>query len=174
MSKKQYIKQFEDFLTRQEFENNESLAIDDEKDKQKWVAEIDDFYEIIQGFIHEYLKQGKIRQEWQKIQLQEDFFGEYEVKQLMLKIGKKRLIFKPIGRFVVGCRGRIDLFSDLGSIRFLLVPQHFDKPQDYFLGELLNPNIKWTWKIATPPPSTQYLEITGENFFNALMEIVDG
>ena len=174
MSKKQYLKQFEDFLTQQESENNESPAIDYEKDKRKWLAKIDEFYELIQEFIRDYLKQGKINEEWKTIQLQEDYFGEYEAKQLILKIGKKRLICKPIGRFVVGCHGRIDLSSDSGNLRFLLVPQHFDKPQYYFFGELFNPNTQWIWKIATSPPNTQYLELTEENFFNALMEIING
>lgn len=172
MPKKQYLKQFEDFLSQQESEDHESPAIDYEKDKQKWLAEIDKFYELIQGFIHDYLKQGKISEEWKTIQLQEDHFGEYNVKQLILKIGKKRLIFKPIGRFFIGCQGRIDLISDLGSVRFLLVPKDFDKPGLFFMGHFSS-NTQWLWKIASRPPKVSYLEITEETFFEALMEVAN-
>lgn len=172
MSKKQYLKQFEDFIAQQESENNESSAIDYEQNKQNWLAKIDEFYELIQGFIRDYIKQGKISEEWKTIQLQEDHFGEYEVKQLMLKIGKKRLIFKPVGRFIIGCKGRIDLISDLGSVRFLLVPKDFDKPGIFFLDDF-TPQTQWQWKIASRPPKVNYLEITEETFFEALMEVAN-
>ena len=172
MATKQYLKQFEDFLTQQESENNESLAIDYKKDKREWLAKIDKFYELIQGFIRDYLQQGKISEEWKTIQLQEDHFGEYEVQQLILKIGKKRLIFKPIGRFIIGCQGRIDLISDLGSVRFLLVPKDFDKPGSFFMGHF-GPQTQWLWKIASRPPKVSYLEITEETFFEAVMEVVN-
>lgn len=172
MSKKQYLKRFEDFLSEQESENNEFLAIDYEEDKQKWLAKIDEFYELVQEYIHGYLEQGKIGEEWKTLQLQEDHFGEYEVKQLILKIGKKRLIFKPVGRFIVGCQGRIDLISDLGSVRFLLVPKDFDEPSTFFLGHF-TPQTQWLWKIASRPPKVSYLEITEETFFQALMEVVN-
>lgn len=172
MSKKQHLKQFEDFLSQQESENNDSLVIDYEKDKQKWLAKIDEFYKLVQEYIRDYIKQGKISEEWRIVQLQEDHFGEYEVKQLTLKIGKKRLIFKPVGRFVIGCQGRIDLISDLGTVRFLLVPKNFDKPSTFFMRDF-TPQTEWLWKIASRPPKVNYLEITEETFFEALMEVVN-
>ena len=34
--------------------------------------------------------------------------------------------------------------------------------------------MELTWKIITPPPHIDYLEITEESFFEALMEIING
>lgn len=172
MATKQYLKEFEDFL-EQEAEKDDSLVIDYEQEKKEWLAKIDEFYGLIQEFIGNYLKQGKITQEWKIIQLQEDYFGEYDVKQLILKIGKKRLIFKPVGRFLIGFnRGRIDLSSDIGTLRFVLLPQELGSPQINNFNDF-NYNAKWCWKIATPPPKVIYLELTEQNFFEALMEVAN-
>jgi hypothetical protein len=170
MATKQYLKQFEKFL-EQEAEEEESSVIDYEQEKKEWLTKIDEFYALIQEFIGAYLKQGKITQEWKIIQLQEDYFGEYDVKQLMLKIGKKRLIFKPIGRFLIGFnRGRIDLLSDIGTVRFVLLPKDLESPQ---VTDFNNSNAKWCWKIATSPPKVSYLELTEQSFFESLIEVVN-
>ena len=170
MATKQYLKKFEEFL-EQETEQDDSSVIDYEQEQKEWLARIDEFYELIQGFIGDYLKQGKITQEWKNIQLQEDHFGEYEVQQLILKIGKKRLIFKPIGRFLIGFnRGRIDLSSDIGTVRFVLLPEELESPQ---ITDFNHSNAKWCWKIATSPPKVSYLELTEQSFFEALMEVVN-
>jgi len=170
MAIKQYLKQFEEFL-EQEVKQDDSSVIDYEQEKKEWLARIDEFYALIQKFIGDYLKQGKIIQEWKIIQLQEDYFGEYEVQQLMLKIGKKRLIFKPIGRFLIGFnRGRIDLSSDIGTVRFVLLPEELESPQ---VIDFNNSNAKWCWKIATSPPKVSYLELTEQSFFEALIEVVN-
>jgi hypothetical protein len=170
MATKQYLKQFEKFL-EQEAEEEESSVIDYEQEKKEWLTKIDEFYALIQEFIGAYLKQGKITQEWKIIQLQEDYFGEYDVKQLMLKIGKKRLIFKPIGRFLIGFnRGRIDLLSDIGTVRFVLLPKDLESPQ---VTDFNHSNAKWCWKIATSPPKVSYLELTEQSFFESLIEVVN-
>ncbi len=171
MKTQPYLKAFEDFL-EQEIKQEDSFVIDYEQEKKEWLNNIDEFYNLIQAFIGDYLKQGKIIEERKIIKLQEDNFGEYEVEQLTLKIGKKRLIFTPVGRFVVGCNGRIDLDSSLGSVRFLLVPKDFDKPSTFFMGHF-SPQTKWCWKIATPPPQVSYLELTQQSFFEALMEVAN-
>ena len=167
----QYRTDFENFL-EQEAKQDDSLVINYEQEKQKWLVNIDEFYNLIRGFVGNYLKQGKIIEEWKTIKLLEDNFGEYQVQQLILKIGKKRLILKPIGRFVVGCNGRIDLDSSLESVRFLLVPKDFDKPSIFFMGDC-TPQTKWCWKIATPPPKGSYLELTVQSFFEALMDVAN-
>ena len=170
MATKQYLKKFEEFL-EQEAEQDDSSVIDYEQEKKEWLTKIDEFYALIQEFIGDYLKQGKIIQEWKIIQLQEDYFGEYDVKQLMLKIGKKRLIFKPIGLFLIGFnRVRIDLLSDIGTVRFVLLPKDLESPQ---FTDFNNSNAKWCWKIATSPPKVSYLELTEQSFFEALMEVVN-
>ena len=171
MDTKQYLKEFENFL-EQEAEQDDSLVIDYEQEKKEWLTRIDEFYTKIQEFVGDYLKQGKITQEWKTIQLQEDYFGEYDVKQLMLKVGKKRLIFKPVGRFIIGCNGRIDLNSELGTLRFVLVPQNLDEHETFFLSNI-DSKTEWCWKIVTAPPRVNYLELTEQSFFEALMEIAN-
>ena len=160
MDTTQYIKQFEEFLSQKEAEGRDQPVIDDEKIKEDWLAKIDEFYSLIQKFLHDYLQEGKIVKEWKTIQLSEETLGEYEVKQLILKIGNTRIVFTPIGRIILGALGRIDMSSDFGSVRFVIVSNEF--------------NAELIWKIITPPPEVLYLDVTEESFFEALMEIING
>ena len=123
MATKQYLKQFEDFLSQKEVEGRDQPVIDDEKIKEDWLAQIDKFYSLIQNFLDNYLQEGKILKEWKTIQLNEEILGEYEVQQLILKIGNTRVLFTPIGRIILGALGRIDMSSDFGSVRFIVLPK---------------------------------------------------
>ena len=71
MAIKQYLKQFEDFLSQKEVEGRDQPVIDDEKIKEDWLAQIDKFYSLIQNFLDNYLQEGKILKEWKTIQLNE-------------------------------------------------------------------------------------------------------
>ncbi|MEB3193406.1 MAG: hypothetical protein VKL42_23945 [Snowella sp.] len=64
----QYLTDFENFL-EQEAKQDASLVIDYEQEKQKWLVNIDEFYDLIRGFIGNYLKQGKIIEERKTIKL---------------------------------------------------------------------------------------------------------
>jgi hypothetical protein len=191
MAIKQYLKQFEDFLSQKEVEGRDQPVIDDEKIKEDWLAQIDKFYSLIQNFLDNYLQEGKILKEWKTIQLNEEILGEYEVQQLILKIGNTRVLFTPIGRIILGALGRIDMSSDFGSVRFIVLPKKSNKHNFVSLLENNSPNkqnldisiqpnhehdsnMELTWKIITPPPHIDYLEITEESFFEALMEIING
>jgi hypothetical protein len=35
-------------------------------------------------------------------------------------------------------------------------------------------DIEWDWKIATPPPRIQYINLEQDTFLEALMEVVGG
>jgi hypothetical protein len=191
MDTTQYIKQFEEFLSQKEAEGRDQPVIDDEKIKEDWLAKIDEFYSLIQKFLHDYLEEGKIVKEWKTIQLSEETLGEYEVKQLILKIGNTRIVFTPIGRIILGALGRIDMSSDFGSVRFLVLPKKSNKSSLLSVSENHSPNInslnisigsnhehdsnmELTWKIITPPPHIDYLDVTKKSFFEALMEISNG
>ena len=75
-------------------------------------------------------------------------------------MGNTRIVFTPIGRIILGTLGRIDMSSDFGSVRFVVVSN--------------DSNTKLIWKIITPPPQVLYLEVNEESFFEALMEIING
>jgi hypothetical protein len=160
METKQYLRQFEEFLSQKESENQDKPIIDYEQIKEEWLAKNKEFYSLIQKFLHDYLEQGKIVTEWKTVELSEELLGQYEVQQLILKIGNTRIVFTPIGRIVIGTLGRIDMSSDLGSVRFVVVSNES--------------NAELIWKIITPPPEVLYLDVTEESFFEALMEIING
>ncbi len=92
---------------------------------------------------------------------------------------------KPIGTLLIGTRGRVDVIGPSGQTRFLLVNKDASRPNIRITGVVRGQQIvprpeepqmpvTWTWKIATSPPRIEYIELTQESLFRALMEVSNG
>ena len=61
-----------------------------------------------------------------------------------------------------------------GKVKFLLTDKNSTKTKVQIYQGKPAKNIKWAWKISTPPPAVQLLELNEESFFDALMEVING
>jgi hypothetical protein len=67
-----------------------------------------------------------------------------------------------------------------GKVKFVLVNKNASTPKInvWIKGEQPPKEeakiIQWDWKIATPPPRIQYINLQQDTFLNALMELVGG
>ena len=91
----------------------------------------------------------------------------------------------PVGTFLIGAKGRVDVVGPAGRTRFVLVDSKASGPTLKVTvnigGKPERPvvvsqpgKINWVWKIATNPPTIQYIELTQESLFQALMEVANG
>ena len=116
--------------------------------------------------------------------MQEDNLGSYNTKKLILIMGAKQVIFEPIGRLIFGAQGRIDMEGVSGKVKFIFTSNNSkDEAIAVSLvvnGKPANKDVQIKeksppiWKISTPPPHLQYIDINEESFFDALMEVVNG
>ncbi len=91
---------------------------DDERDsreripamKAEWIASIDRFYAIISDYLKEFIDDGSILLSSGAIVMSEELFDQYSASTLNLHVGDVTLKFQPIGRFIIGGTGRIDMF----------------------------------------------------------------
>ncbi len=142
---------------------------------------IGEFYQIVQGFLKEYLEQGKVSINPRPLTLNEEYIGSYETEKCHLRMGSQEVVFSPVGTRIIGSRGRIDMKGRAGKVRFLLVDKDLEgisvKTRIYAGGETpkeKDMEIIWTWKIATPPPLLRYVDLNEESFFDAIMEVANG
>ncbi len=178
-------KDFEDFLNQQVQEKDSGKEKDWDAKRDEWIRYLDQFYKTVEQFLSEYIDSGKIRLTYSKKNIIEEYIGEYSVKVLQMELGPHTVKLEPIGTNLIGAKGRVDLIGANGKVRFVLVDRTSSGPKNKMTvrvsGEKApeeekeeNKDIEWSWKIATPPPHIQYIDLEQDTFFDALMEIVGG
>lgn len=94
----------------------EAVKKDEEIDWQErlkqWIQQVDALYATVEGWLKELLeeefKRIEIRREMKP--LSEEFLGNYEVDKLIISVANRSVVLDPVGRHIIGARGRVDLY----------------------------------------------------------------
>jgi hypothetical protein len=174
-------KDFENVLLKYEKVKNES-DIDWAKRKQEWLHFVQQFYDKIEQWLKPYVEQNKLKYNYHEISLTEEYIETYTIKVMDIYFAGQQVKVEPIGTLVFGTKGRIDMEGARGIIQFLLVAQDSK-------GMIVKVSIddesktenqeqkysEWKWKIVLKEQRRiAYEEFNEENFFGALMEIING
>ena len=175
---------FDQFVNQQIAQRESEPFLDPDEVRGQWMQVLERFNEMVEDFLREYIDQKKIRIGRTAKEINDEIIGPYKVESLMLEIGVNRICIDPVGRFVVGAAGRVDMNGPHGTVKFLLVPTDATTPrlgvrvsitdEPPLENETGDPSAEWVWKIGTPPPNTRYIELEKESFHAAIMEVVNG
>jgi hypothetical protein len=176
---------FDTFVKNQQPAGPQEASIDWAGEREKWLRDLEELYRQIETFLAQYIKGGTITREYDEIELNEENIGSYRARRMLLRIGRQQVTLTPVGTFLIGARGRVDLVGPAGRTRFVLVDSEASRPQVKvtvsFAGQHNAPakeearrDIKWAWKIATNAPTIRYIDLTQESLFQALMEVANG
>jgi hypothetical protein len=173
---------FDEFVKQQRAQA-QSEKIDLVEELSTWLGKLDSLYEQVRYFLQEYVDKGDIKIECSSIDMYEELLGGYRASKLTISIGQIVVNLDPIGTFLIGARGRVDMKGPRGVARFVVVPpestqarirvrvfSHGETPAP----EKLPPASTWVWKMATPPPEMRYIELTKESFREALLGVAHG
>jgi hypothetical protein len=197
MSKRGANTDFDTFVKRQQPVLEEGEPVDWAEERDEWLSHLKELYDQIEFFLAKYIKIGEIKCSYRDIALNEENIGSYNARQMVLKIGRQEIKLTPVGTLLIGAKGRVDVEGPAGGTRFLLVNSEASRPTikvtvneasppgskktvNYrgkpkpLAAEAAPKKIKWAWKIATSPPTIQYIELTPESLFQALMEVANG
>lgn len=173
---------FSDFIEQQTAPPVDEPEVDWDEKREEWLQHLEQFYQLVEGFMREYLDQGKVRLQRGTKKLNEEYIGDYSVDTIAMDIGANRIIFDPIGTNLIGAKGRVDMQSAKGTVKFVLVPEDatqtgwrnrtFEGPEP--IPEPVEPARNWAWKIATPPPKVRCVPLCKDSFQDAVMEVVNG
>lgn len=93
------------------------MATDVANDKQQWLEDVRRLLDEIQSWCE--AERWLVHRQAKKIR--ERKFGEYEVDALTVKGPQGHLCVDPVARFVMGAKGRVDLYAWPSLHRFMLV-----------------------------------------------------
>jgi len=178
-----HIKSFDEFINEEE----EVSTIDWELEKNDWLAYLEKFYEQVENYLKDYVLNGKIKTEYSKKEIYEEYIGKYEANVLNIYLKNHRLLLDPMGTNLIGAKGRVDLVGPNGSVRFVLVNKDTSVPTIKVNISIKDETkkteskmvskakeTKWEWKIATHPPKINYFNFTQEIFLDAILEVIGG
>jgi hypothetical protein len=178
---------FDDFVRQQIATSTDGgNGLDLEQEKSMWLEKLDQLYELIRDSLSQYIVDGSIRLEMEDVALHEEQLGTYLAKSARIMIGRQVVLLNPVGTFLIGSRGRVDMDGPRGKVLFTIVPPDANAPKvrvtvslngippAHQSQEQSAPPETWVWKIATPPPRITYIELNQDSFRAALMGVVNG
>lgn len=146
-----------------------------EKRREEWLSHVQVFFNQVQEFLHDYVSKGQIKIAFSSIKINEECLGEYEVQKASIFIGKNQIVLEPVGTYIIGVFGRIDMIGAYGTIKFVLTDKNMSSLQRRGKEAHSMQKIpELVWKISTPPPNIQYQALTQESFLECLMEVANG
>jgi hypothetical protein len=166
-------KDFEEMLNKHEKVKKES-DIDWAKKKQEWLHFVQQFYDEVEQWLKPYVDQKKLKYDYHEISLTEEYLETYTVKAMNIHFAGQQVKVEPIGTLVFGTKGRIDMEGARGTVQFLLADSKGMKV-NVSIGDESKKDPDWTWKIVLKEQRRiAYEEFNEDNFFSALMEIING
>jgi hypothetical protein len=179
--------EFDKFVQRQKAEAEDATGPDPKQQLQEWRDYLEALYKQIEKYMDSYVADGTAKITFSDIDLNEEFSGPYTMRQMLLKIGRSAITFKPIGTMLIGSKGRVDVQGPRGSARLALVNKSASHASDLIqvttsiVGRAQSPpppkrenvKIEWAWKIIVPPPQMRFIELTQDAFFDMILSIAD-
>jgi len=176
-------KDFEDLLKKHD-KQSEEKEIDWESQKDEWLEFINQFYQSLENWLALYKEKGTVSYSYNDLNLTEEYIGTYSVRTMTVNFAGQQLTLEPIGTLLIGSKGRIDMEGAKGRVQFVLADKNSKgikinvtisidgekekKDQPYQKPE-------WVWKIVLRESrNISFVEFNEKNFFDALMEVVNG
>jgi hypothetical protein len=177
--------QFEEFLEQKARETKEARPVDWESRKRDWLRNLAGFYSTVEAYLTPYRDKGMLRFEKSPVTLNEEHIGSYDADSMTILMGSDKVRLVPVGTLLIGAMGRVDMGGPAGVVKFLLTGKRSkllgsleqaegERPARRAPAAGLTAREELAWRIATSPPRIQFIELTPETFFSALMEVVNG
>jgi hypothetical protein len=183
MNKQVGSSDFDAFVSRQQTASPQAERAYWESERKEWLDYLRKLYGQTESFLKDYVPE-RIKIDYRDIELNEENIGAYSAQEMILRIGRQEITLTPAGTLFFYTKGRVDVVGPAGRTRFVLVDSEASGPPrkvtvtigkpDSPAAEAAPREISWEWKIATGPPTIQYIELTQESLFQALMEVANG
>ena len=95
--------------------------------RQEWIANCEKLMSKIAGWLQPLKDKNWLEIQSENIPIREDQLGDYEARSLRLVfLDSQILTFRPVGRFILGAQGRVDVVSG-GTLLVMLLHKENDE-----------------------------------------------
>ena len=147
-----------------------------------WRRELEVLYTAMEGYLKSYVDSGEIEMERRPVRVNEEYLGTYETEALALSIGNDEVVAQPVGRMLIGSRGRVDLSGPRKTLRIVLLEKGgpvltinisgSDRPSDRSTHSLYRGEVDHRgWYFVTKPPAATATALDEDSFRDAIMDV---
>ena len=109
-------------VLRKKRQKQEAAEIDHVAVRQEWIANCEALMSTILEWLEPLENQAFLHVEKQAVPIHEDQLGEYQAPALRLVFLKSQVLtIRPVGRFVLGAKGRVDLVAGGAPLAMLIL-----------------------------------------------------
>lgn len=157
-----------------------------EKRKEDWLLKLNELYADIESWLNDF-EQDVVSINYIDKEINEEHIGIYTARKMILRIADEQVVLDPVGTLLIGAAGRVDMRGKNGQVKLVLVPASStgveikvqikgkeESEREIQQTKKNNDNEEMVWKIATPPPSINYIELDSDSFSDALLEVIGG
>ena len=178
-----------DIFVQQEQQKTKFAAedlFDPERERKEWLSYIDDLYRMVAAFLKDYIAADHVAITYRDATINEEYVGDYMVRQMLIAIGTKVIRLEPIGTFLIGSKGRVDVVGPILQAQLMLVDSRVKNALEMVrvstnidgipaaLSSTKSRKPDWVWRLITRPPERRIVELSQETFLALLVEIGNG
>lgn len=104
-------------------------SIDFDKRKAQWILELESLFSQIKNWVKPLIARKLAKIEKGEMEIQEDLLGRYKVPTLNLHLSNQSLFMRPVGTFIVGAKGRVDIESQGKKVTMVLHEEGWKIPK---------------------------------------------
>lgn len=104
-------------------------AVDPEAEKTWWLEQLEEIYRQVEQWLAPLVENGLVvKIERTKVRVTEEHLGQYLADALVLGFGSDEVILlHPKGTFIIGARGRVDVYRTGNASRIVMLILGTDK-----------------------------------------------
>lgn len=132
--------------------------IDWDERRDTWIKQLETLYSNIENWLKSYIDKNYISLHSYEISLTEEHMGTYPVNVFELDLGDPLVVFRPIGKNIIGADGRVDVYvsGHPDDKKMLILTEDDEKQRSHW--ELWEPKNKKDRKAFNPETLERTLE----------------
>ncbi len=159
-----------------------------QEELEQWLSYLDQLYVDIRSHLEPYIKMRQIEIEPGTVRLFEEQLGSYDAPSLLLRVGRTVIQFEPVGTFLVGMKGRVEVTGPAGSAALVLVSKkaHDVASMVRVTSNAASSNINvsiaigppesglpivWVWKLMTASAQRTFVDFTAETLYEIIVAL---
>lgn len=105
------------------------IETDWDRRRETWTEQVGALYKHIGKWLQTYIEKNYMTLHFYEITLTEEHIGKYDISVLEIDLGGPSVVFRPVGRNIIGADGRVDMYMNghLSDRRMLILREDDDE-----------------------------------------------
>ena len=159
-----------------------------QEELEGFLKQLDTLYEAVQSHLEPFVRAGQITIALGTVRLFEEEVGWYEAPSMAVRLGRIAIQFEPVGTFLIGMKGRVEVTGPAGNATLVLVSKEardiasmvrvasntFPSPPDMRID--IGPPTSdlptvWVWKLMTATAQRTFVDLNAETVYELIAEL---